>query len=123
MTTVYVVTQGEYSDYRIVGVYSTKEAAEALCKKLNTRKYHDEAQVEEYGVDNIAYGSKYIVRVTDTGEEVERYTVEDVNDTLSERAEKAWKGGILGMSTRGYDAALKVARDRLAQLKAEEGDI
>jgi hypothetical protein len=119
MTTVWIVTQGEYSDYHIVGVFSTKEAAEALCARINAKEDYDKAQVEEYDVDNIAYGLKYIVRVTDTGEEIERYTVEGVNDTLLERADKAWKGGILGMSTRGYDAALKAARDGLAQLKAE----
>jgi hypothetical protein len=45
--TVYVVTQGEYSDYRIVGIYDNREAAE---NRLFNIIYSptDEARVEEY---------------------------------------------------------------------------
>ena len=47
MTTIYVVTQGEYSDYRIVAVYDTKDAAEYHMEHL-TGEYYDDVNVEEY---------------------------------------------------------------------------
>lgn len=47
MTSIYVLTEGEYSDYHIVGVYSTKELAE---EAQTLYKY---SQIEEYDLDNI----------------------------------------------------------------------
>lgn len=47
--TLYVVTEGEYSDYHIVGIYSTKEQAEKV------KKYHsgwwDYPDIEEWELD------------------------------------------------------------------------
>ena len=50
MKTIYVVTQGEYSDYHIVGVYSRKEDAEAYCG-AHLENGYDTPQVEEYELD------------------------------------------------------------------------
>jgi len=47
MKTIYVLTEGSYSDYHIVGVYSTKELAE------EAQSLHDCAEIEEYQLDNI----------------------------------------------------------------------
>lgn len=47
--TLYVVTEGEYSDYHIVGIYSTKEQAEKV------KKYYsglwDYPDIEEWELD------------------------------------------------------------------------
>lgn len=32
---VWVIEQGEYSDYRVVGVYSSRENAERIAEKIN----------------------------------------------------------------------------------------
>jgi hypothetical protein len=45
MTTIYVVTDGEYSDYHIVGVYSTLENAERMKKETGS------SDIEEYELD------------------------------------------------------------------------
>lgn len=47
MSIIYVLTEGEYSDYHIVGVYSTKELAE---KAQFLYKY---SSIEEYFLDNL----------------------------------------------------------------------
>ncbi len=47
MTSIYVLTEGDYSDYSIIGVYSTKELAE---EAQTLYKY---SQIEEYDLDNI----------------------------------------------------------------------
>lgn len=33
--TIWVVEQGEYSDYRVVGVFSSQESAQVVADKLN----------------------------------------------------------------------------------------
>jgi len=47
MKTIYVLTEGSYSDYHIVGVYSTKELAE------EAQTLYKDSQIEEYDLDNI----------------------------------------------------------------------
>jgi hypothetical protein len=47
MTSIYVLTEGDYSDYHIVGVYSTKELAE------EAQTLYKDSQIEEYDLDNI----------------------------------------------------------------------
>jgi Fe2+ or Zn2+ uptake regulation protein len=47
MKNIYVLTEGSYSDYHIVGVYSTKELAE------EAQSLYKDSQIEEYDLDNI----------------------------------------------------------------------
>jgi hypothetical protein len=47
MTSIYVLTEGDYSDYHIVGVYSTKELAK------EAQSLYEHSQIEEYDLDNI----------------------------------------------------------------------
>lgn len=48
MTTIYVLTSGSYSDYRVDGVYSTREMAQAVID----RGWGGE--IEEYELDELA---------------------------------------------------------------------
>lgn len=60
MAKVYVVTKGEYSDYHIVGVFSTIELAE----KVNKDTKSDEIEVYELDSENVLsleYGPVYRV--------------------------------------------------------------
>lgn len=63
MKTIYVLTEGDYSDYRIIGVYSTKELA------TEAQSLYEYAQIEEYDLDNIPEhppGMKaWFVRISD----------------------------------------------------------
>lgn len=47
MKTIYVLTEGSYSDYHIIGVYSTKELVE------EAQSLYEHSQIEEYDLDNI----------------------------------------------------------------------
>lgn len=51
MTDIYIVTMGEYSDYSIISVWSSKEEAERNCKMLNAGKVSEDFRVEEYPLD------------------------------------------------------------------------
>jgi hypothetical protein len=52
MKTAYIVTDGEYSDYRIIGVFTKRDKAEACIRNLGS------GRVEEYPCDP-AVVSKY----------------------------------------------------------------
>ena len=47
MTTIYVVTEGEYSGYHIIGVFSEESIADRLAKRCG-------GDVEEYELDSLA---------------------------------------------------------------------
>ena len=69
MARIYVVTRGCYSDYHIVAIYDTREAAEAMCRVLNENEgSYDSAGVEDFelnaGQDEIQAGLlPYFVRL------------------------------------------------------------
>lgn len=46
--TIYVLTEGDYSDYHIIGVYSTKELAE------KAKFVYPNSEIEEYSLDNVS---------------------------------------------------------------------
>lgn len=48
---VWVVEQGEYSDYRVVGVFSSKENAQRVADFLNASEYGDDCTVAEWTLD------------------------------------------------------------------------
>lgn len=53
---VYVVTAGEYSDYQIVGVATTKEMADVIVNRYNNlhgfeKGDYDESSIEEFDTD------------------------------------------------------------------------
>jgi len=47
MKTVYILTAGDYSDYHIIGVYSTRELAE------KAQFLYEYSRIEEYSLDRI----------------------------------------------------------------------
>lgn len=50
----YIVTTGDYSDYRIAAVFSNAETAEAYASRINRAFYSgNEASVEEWEVDHV----------------------------------------------------------------------
>lgn len=58
MTTVYIVTHGEYSDYWIVGAFSTEEKAQEYIDAFKNNKqrnymYGDFNEIEEYDLDEL----------------------------------------------------------------------
>ena len=48
---IYVIEQGSYSDYRVVGVFSTRENAEQILNMINTDDGSDKATIAEWQMD------------------------------------------------------------------------
>lgn len=73
MTTIYVVTAGEYSDYRIHAMFSTRENAERYMEALPNPGYSGYNEIEEWTLDDMpepaARGLKsYEVQIRRDGE-------------------------------------------------------
>ena len=58
MAKVYIVTSGDYSDYSIDSVFSSREAAEKRCAVWRQEDLWDEPRIEEYELED---GSNVIV--------------------------------------------------------------
>lgn len=124
---VYVLTQGEYSDYHIIGVYSTKEKAQKLRDAMRTSgTFYDEPQIEEYELDILNPSTGYI-RV---GYTPENNTIYQYGFIFAPIADSICSYGAdppefmccLPYSERlsNPDALLKAAQDRYMQWKAEQ---
>jgi hypothetical protein len=48
---VWVIEQGAYSDYRVVGVFTTKESADKMAALINEGESYDLAEVDEWPLD------------------------------------------------------------------------
>ena len=81
MTTIWVIEQGSYFDYRVCGVYSTRENAQRMCEQINKGSYV-EATVREWpldpGIEHLNAGRNlYLVCMRRDGT-VERCEREDI---------------------------------------------
>ena len=48
---IWVVEQGSYSDYKVVGVFTTEKNAKLIADKLNSSAYSDEATIAQWPLD------------------------------------------------------------------------
>ena len=53
MAKIYLITSGNYSDYSVWGVCSTKKKAEQTIKILDKEKHYDDFRIEEFTLDFI----------------------------------------------------------------------
>ncbi len=126
MTSIYVLTEGDYSDYHIVGVYSTKELAE------EAQSLYKGSQIEEYDLDNIPEHppgmSAWFVRIND-GELDDSCThqVSPFNVTIPRELESGWGDGetayfVYCWAVDGNHAE-KIALDKYYQHQATKAGI
>lgn len=95
MASVWVVERGEYSDYKVLGVFSTPELAQRAADAANFgwTRYSDEATVEEWPLDPMLPAQLlqgfhlYMVRMTRDGQAFEVSGVDSyVNTDVEENA-------------------------------------
>jgi hypothetical protein len=51
MATIWAVSEGSYSDYRVKAVFSSKEKAEAFLDAYKRRRFTDDPDIEEFEFD------------------------------------------------------------------------
>lgn len=125
----YIVTDGAYSDYHICQVFDSEKAAQDY-KEMRRRLdecFIGDIEVWTLNAEPVIAPIVYRVYIDREGQEVERNTHLDWN---------GWNNGdevfvsshvsdyaVGAESTRGYDVALKIARDKLAEMKAKEAGV
>lgn len=140
-TKVYIVTDGDYSDYHIVAVFSTQaKADECIATMKGAAKGCQDA--EESGDFSLGYlfcddprvtvfdldpgnerVTQYCVMVDGEGRETNREVRMRYPWQLDDETRSFGATGAIGVSPRGYDVALKGARDALYEWKARQTGI
>ena len=131
--TVYVVTEGSYSSYHIIGIYSTKEQAEKI-KKYHSGLY-DHPDIEEWelngdipeDIEDVREYYHITYRDRQYGEgrwECSRYTkvgkenIKDCPYELDKRFPLFFRIDIPCDRVKDAQHAIKIAQDKFAEIKA-----
>lgn len=134
MSNIYLITRGSYSDYEIVGAFSTREKAEKLVQEQEEKgnnEYNGGCQVEEFSIDTIQPKEKYCYYCNANHDGDITYTRTDVfSDYISQDIEKVMytspkdygtisRQGSYGISVlaRDYEHARKIAADKVREFR------
>ena len=119
---VYVVTQGEYSDYGIVGVAIDKKQAEYIAMVHNT--YNEPCYIEEYDTEEIKVDKDFEPNW------IVRFDTDEIKKVYPFTGKKPYKVKEYGMNqcsvivkAKDEDHAIKIAIDTLAQYKALKAEL
>jgi hypothetical protein len=124
MTKVYVVTQGEYSDYSIEAVTLDRKVAKAIVERISGAK----TRVETYDLydkdSSLAPITYYRVYVDKDGNETRRWIT--THHPWDDMVQETWGNRQVGFgaaSARGFDVALKAARDKAYKEQAKRAGV
>ena len=127
MNTIYILTEGIYSDYHVIGVYSTKELAE------KAQFVYEDSQIEEYTLDDVPDyppGMKgWYVNIDDAKpDELYSYQVSPDYATIPSESEYNYHynkqtGYCVYCWAVDKDHALKIAFDKYYQHQAQKAGI
>lgn len=133
---VYVITSGEYSDYRINAVSLDYEDAERKCAVINDGRTRDFCEIKEYDTDDIKGESpnelktqfKMTLNYIDNGEmyfDGGHLTLNDINTIKVKRFQNHNRIEIIATFPKGTESekAKKIMLDRIAKFKAERAGI
>lgn len=128
MAKCWIIEQGSYSDYRVVGIFTSQENAERICALINEKETWDKASVRERILDpaiaQLNDGlSRYLVQFTHDGRaDVEPKSPIDSDE--NPESEMHWNtGDIYFVFAKSAEHALKIGADRHAQWAAEKAGI
>jgi len=128
MADVYVVTNGCYSDYRIMAVFSTKALAEGYCEKVKAVGEADAIDIEEYPVDThlperLGYCTARLVSRTCVWDVVTHPLGLPTGNKSIRAVGFGWCSHMTEVATLDKEKAIKVAQDRYAEYLAEKAEI
>ncbi len=127
---IYLITEGEYSDYHVVAAYTTREKAEEAIERLRRLGYsgRSDPEIEEFPLDGTPRYQPlyYCIVEVETGEVLREW---ETNQLLwseeamppDEDADWTWGGRLVvrGGTARGAEVARKIAFDKRTQILAE----
>lgn len=121
MSKVYIITKGEYSDFKIVTIVSRAESAEAICKNING---HEEAEAEyaEWEIDGGEWCKGLLPYYLYMSRDGTSGSYMDDDELMGLRLDPLRKGGFMlrgKVWARDEKHAAKIANEKRAQLIAE----
>ena len=124
-TIIYAVTTGDFSDYHTVGMFSTKEKAEDYIENL---MYPNEYNIEEYTLDELQPNKSekmFCVHIDYEDFNARIVSRDSTNNPRVEGLQNTFQmtdSGEVKMFFISNDPkrAIKIASERLGQIKAEE---
>lgn len=117
---IWVVEKGSYSDYRVVGVYTSEENAKKVCDFLNASDPYDEATFAEWPLDpavtELNQGLKqYLVHIKKDGEVSHCEPWDAVSSYLSGSVSR-WKEVMIAIVWATDEKhAVKIANEKRAE--------
>jgi hypothetical protein len=125
---IWIVSSGQYSDYGIVAVFSTKEKANKFTRLSNEFDSYDEYRVEEFPLDEkVARYFTYRVEIGEDGS-WSHYQPIDLNQT---KTPSDWHWSVPSYTTgeitlmglvvvygRQEQRAIKIANDKRTRIRA-----
>lgn len=123
---IYVVTDGDYSDYHICGVCTSHKTANKLKDYVNRNEFSG-ARIETYETDAwediLNVGGFYEVVRRDDGSlyaHREEYDIEECYKTRNHVKRSKWRTIYTFVVAKDEDHAKKIASDLFAKYKAEK---
>lgn len=124
---IYVVTQGEYSDYHIITATTDKSIAKAIVKKFQNNGYY-EPKIEEYENAEIMLKPCWSVFFYDDGTihdvidgTYSPYSYEDVGTCCRVGRNRQFIRVVVSADSK--EAAIKIAAEKRAKRIAEEAGL
>lgn len=121
---IYVVTQGDYSDYHIIAATTDREIAEKISTKFTTR--HDECRIEEYGDAEAMLRPAWIIGFEKTGNVISTRKCDSAYDYscigVVYETESCYRNYhmIVIVSADDSESAVKIAAEKRAKYLAEK---
>lgn len=119
MEKIYIVTKGEYSDYHICAIFSSKIKAEKYCQAITKEGSWSTPQIEDYDLDeyDLKEGEhSWFVRMKKDGEVEEAYEDDSRSDEHGFDINKNLYSHVFATSK---EHAIKITNERRAQLIAQ----
>ena len=126
MTTIYAVSTGEYSDYRVVALFTTEELAQKFIDSFVNNTYTEFNKIEEYilnpHIKDLAAGRKpYELRMNINGE-IQNIEHSDTAFGFDGLAQVSFTYDKQWMNFRGFakdeNHAIKIANEKRVQIIA-----
>jgi len=123
MNKIYVLTDGVYSEYRIVGVFDDKEKAIRFRDYYNEGDSRHNARIEEYplnsDVDKVDQGYDYYFILMAKNGDI-KSCKKDTPSTVDTNISKDTKGNYIGhVWAKDQVSAIKIMNERRIQEKAK----
>ena len=121
MKTIYILTEGDYSDYHIIGAYTTRELAE------KAQFLHQYSMIEEFDLDRVYEhppGMKAwtVIVLNDREDPFYCHQSEPDDEIPYEKYDKTYTGELSAhyrVWAEDQEHALKIAQDKWYQYKAQ----